>query len=193
MSNLITSYPRLNIDEIRKALPFVEKKNCTFIFNANTPKEFSVLMFSTGEKLIVRYFLTKKFTYYIELKKQSCNFGKFRYWLKCPEIGCGKPVRNLYLKNELFACRNCHKLIYRCQKIKAGFPLYRLERIEKLLQSKWGKNGAPPKRPKGMHQKTYDRLCAEYICTLLEIKKQGDDNIIRRGKQLRERSKLTGV
>ena len=107
-------------------------------------------------RLFSIYFLCRT---QVKLTKQECNFGNFRYWLKCPLKGCKKSVATLYLKHETFACRTCHKLFYCSQAVKADFPFYRLERIEKQLQNKWEKNGAPPKRPKGMHQTTYDRLC----------------------------------
>ena len=177
MSKLITAYPRIKIDEIQKSLPFIEKKNCSFKFNHNTKNEFSVLIFYTGTTLLLSYQLKESWAYHIKLIKQECNFGKYRYWLKCPIKGCGKSVSTLYLKDEIFACRKCHKLLYKSQTFKADFPFYRLARIEKQLQGKWGGNGAPPKRPKGMHQTTYDRLCGQYICTLLEIKRQGERNI----------------
>ena len=136
MSNLITSYPRIKIDEIRKALPFIEKKSCTFKFNPNTPNEFLVLIFFTVKTFLVQYHITEKLTYHIKLTKQECNFGKCRYWLKCPIQGCKKSVATLYLKHEFFACRTRHKLLYRSQIFKADFPFYRLELIDKLLQSK---------------------------------------------------------
>lgn len=177
MSNLITSHQSIKIDEIRQSLPFVEGKGCTFKFNQNTPNEFSLLMFFTGKTLVVQYQIQEKQTYHIQLKKQECNFGRFRYWLICPIKGCHKTVGTLYLKNEYFACRTCHKLLYHNQKFKVGLPFYRLGRIEKLLQSKWGKHGEPPKRPKGMHQKTYDHLCGRYLCTILKIKQQGEKNL----------------
>jgi hypothetical protein len=157
MPKLITAYPRIKIDEIRKALPFIEEKSCTFKFNPDTQKKFSVLMHYAKKELLITYQLQKEWTYHIKLKKQECNFGNIRYWLECPIKRCKKSVSTLYLKNEIFACRTCHKLFYRSQTIKTDFPFYRLERIEKKLQSKWGKNGAPPKRPKGMCLKF--RIC----------------------------------
>lgn len=148
MPKLITAYPRIKINEIQKALPFIKKKSCSFKFNPNTQKEFSLLMFYTGETLLIQYQLQKKWTYHIELIKQECNFGKYRYWLKCPIQGCKKSVATLYLKHEIFACRTCHKLLYRSQTFKADFPFYRLERIEKLLQNKWGKKWSSAKTTK---------------------------------------------
>lgn len=178
MSKLTTDYPQLKIDEIRKNLPFIEKKSCTFQFYTNTKNVFSVTIFYTGKTLLLDYQLKESWTYHIKLTKQKCNFGKHRYWLTCPVKRCRKPVSALYLKHEIFACRTCHELLYPSQmRQKFNFPLYRLERIEKQLQGKWSINGAPPRKPKGMHQKTYERLCGLYLFTLLEIKCQGERNL----------------
>lgn len=87
-------------------------------------------------------------------------------------------MKSLYFKDELFACRTCHKLLYSSQINKQAVPhLYQLDRIEQQLQEKWQSNAAPPERPKGMHQKPYQNLCGLYIRTIFEIQQRGDQNI----------------
>lgn len=45
------------------------------------------------------------------------SFGGSRRWFLCPNRGCGRRVRNLYLPmfgdSQSIACRRCHDLVYR--------------------------------------------------------------------------------
>jgi len=52
----------------------------------------------------------------IDIMKQLCNYGNYRYYFACPD--CGEKVYNLYkpYSEVRFACRKCHNLTYRQQK-----------------------------------------------------------------------------
>jgi hypothetical protein len=99
---------------------------------------------------------------------QERNFGgKCAYFL-CPF--CGKRVQILYLERDYFKCRVCAKLNYTSQQIAHGLDekMYRLMKAALPL----GLAGiAPyylltehfvPKKPRGMHGKTYSKLIRAY-------------------------------
>ena len=75
----------------------------------------------------------------------------------------------LYFHRISFKCRQCARLNYSSQQVTKG-PNKAAHRMIRFIQSKFGveKSLSPaeaewyiPKRPKGMHQKTYERLREE--------------------------------
>lgn len=101
--------------------------------------------------------------YRVRLERTPCHLGGSRIWGRCPALGCGRRIAVLY-GGAIFACRQCHNLVYRSQRQsdgdrasdKAWAIRERLGWPGGLLDGgDWG-------RPKGMHRKTYARLCAEY-------------------------------
>ena len=88
----------------------------------------------------------------ISLAWTSCHFGGERPWFICP--GCKRRVAVL-IAADFFLCRHCSGLTYRCQsesKLDRGHRRVRKFR-ESLGETEWLK-------PKGMHQRTFDRLRA---------------------------------
>jgi len=89
--------------------------------------------------------------------KTPCNYGGFRYWFHCP--GCGRRVALLYGAGKYFLCRHCHNLTYASQQEDR---LFRLLRKAQNIRERLGLSGATDEpilfKPKGMHQKTFDRL-----------------------------------
>jgi hypothetical protein len=126
--------------------------------------------------LRIHYTLTKeqkKIDYKIQLSRTQANYGGERFWFICPVTG--RRVSKLYLPSggDIFASRHAYKLLYACQ--NEGYK-------DRMLRKKWKLLGKLdpdlnyPYRPKGMHQKTYERLLEKYnqqedICTghLLEF------------------------
>jgi len=103
----------------------------------------------------------KKYPVYLDTT--PCHMGGERHWFLCPARGCGRRVAILY-GGAIFACRHCYRLAYSSQRENAGDrAARRADRIRDRLGwpggilegSGWGK-------PKGMHWRTYERLCAEH-------------------------------
>jgi len=97
--------------------------------------------------------------YRVPLSWTSCNYGGKRPWFICPGKGCGRRVAKLYMKSGYFLCRHCHDLVYSSQRESKAFRL--LDKSQKICR-KLGANTfndlfLTPK-PKGMHQRTYDKL-----------------------------------
>lgn len=118
--------------------------------------ELSYSVSRNGQKEDVNYTVLLSWT--------SCNYGGKRPWFICPGKGCNRRVANLYLMGKYFLCRPCHDLVYSSQRDAREFRL--LHKARKMYKKLGVKNHddlfiAP--KPKGMHQKTYDRLYDEAI------------------------------
>lgn len=104
----------------------------------------------------------KAMEYPVRLEWTGCNLGGQRAWFLCPAQGCGRRVAILY-GGSVFACRQCHKLAYQCQRETPGDrAMRRAETIRERLGWKPGIANPPGDRPKGMHWRTYLRLMTGY-------------------------------
>lgn len=107
------------------------------------------------------------FKYSVELDYTPCNYGGRRIWLRCPV--CYKRIALIYMdeRDGYFKCRACANLNYqssqdnnerfysidsKIEKIRIRLKLPKSD-IEELLYQAYIK-----KKPKGMHNKTYNRL-----------------------------------
>lgn len=91
----------------------------------------------------------------IPLTQTACNFGGSRPWFNCPR--CTKRVAVLYLRHKRFLCRPCQKVAYRCQSQDGvGRSWIRQTKAEARLDEDW-------RRPKGMHDRTYQRLLSSIL------------------------------
>jgi hypothetical protein len=100
--------------------------------------------------------------YPVRLDRTACHLGGERVWWRCPAAGCGRRVAILF-GGSIFACRNCHKLAYRCQREADDDRAAR--RADKLRDSLGWEPGilnGEGWKPKGMHWRTYERLRAEH-------------------------------
>ena len=85
----------------------------------------------------------------------ACRLGGERPWFLCPR--CGRRVAILY-GGVHFYCRHCQKLSYKSQ---SETRMDRLIRRKFKLKDRLGGEGWW-RKPKGMHQTTFDRLRDEY-------------------------------
>jgi hypothetical protein len=89
--------------------------------------------------------------YPISLDYTDCNYGGQRAWFKCPR--CGTRNAKLFVRSGRFACRSCHRLVYRTQVLD---PIARNQHAYHRAQSKLDEHEM---KPKGMHWRTFDRIC----------------------------------
>lgn len=86
-----------------------------------------------------------------------CGLGGFRPWYKCRD--CDRRVGKLYNSGASLNCRECNELWYSSQRRGAKSRIY-LQALKLRLRL----NGIAsleepiPPRPKGMHERTYQRL-----------------------------------
>ena len=96
---------------------------------------------------------------YIVVTWEPCHFGGQRPYFYCP--ACRQRIVKLYGLAR-FLCRSCNRLAYQCQRETA---------IDRILRRDWklrarigGEPGIAsliPRRPKGMHKRTYNQIIDE--------------------------------
>lgn len=119
----------------------------------------------------------KKECYPVRLDWTSCHFGFSRPWFICPAIDCGRRVAILY-GGEIFACRHCYQLVYASQReIAADRLLRKADKIRDRMRWEYGILGGLEPKPKGMHWRTYNRLCAEHDILVEGALKKYQDRI----------------
>ncbi len=86
-------------------------------------------------------------------------FGGTRLWFRC--LSCNRRCGVVY-GGQHYRCRKCWQLSYASQQEAYRVPgLARARTIRRKLGGSEGIDDAFPKRPKGMHQRTYQRLQSE--------------------------------
>ncbi len=100
--------------------------------------------------------------YGVRLDWTACGFGGRRVWWLCPALGCGRRVAVLY-GGRVFACRQCNRLAYRCQRESDDDRTSRrANTIRRRLGWQPGILNANGLKPKGMHWRTFERLQGEH-------------------------------
>lgn len=97
---------------------------------------------------------------HIPIDRTPCYFGGERLWFLCP--CCNRRIGVLYYKNNYFLCRHCCQLSYPSQ--LQGNNENLLAKMQKLGQKTFAyyEYGEGFGKKKGMHWKTFNRLCAHY-------------------------------
>lgn len=86
-----------------------------------------------------------------------CTYGGYRPWLVCPS--CLKKRAILYSGGAGFYCRACLRLVYQSQRESAGDRgLATAQTIRRRLGGSANMTEPFPRKPRGMHWRTYDRL-----------------------------------
>jgi hypothetical protein len=101
--------------------------------------------------------------YRVWLRRVPCRLGGFRWWWQCPRTGHDSAKLYLPPGGTMFLSRRAYRMAYISER---GGPIDRSHRRQARLYAKLGEdyvlfNECPPNRPKGMHQKTFERLEAE--------------------------------
>lgn len=101
-------------------------------------------------------------SYPVEIVWSHCNLGGKRPWFLCPAEACGRRVAILY-GGATFSCRHCRKLAYQSQRENYGDRATRqAEKIRDRMGWEPGILNGEGLKPKGMHWKTFERLCLEH-------------------------------
>jgi hypothetical protein len=96
-------------------------------------------------------------------ERAACRFGGARPYFICPGvvngIACGRRVAKLHGPGRYFLCRHCYRLAHASQ--SEGTWDRAVRRASKISQRLGGDRGIDepfPQKPKGMWQRTYERL-----------------------------------
>lgn len=106
--------------------------------------------------------------YRVQLEATPCHYGGLRWWWICPASGlrAGK----LYLPSgaTMFAARKAYRLGYQSQREGAMDRTHaRQARVYRKLGGTYEYHEQPPpRRPKGMHHTTYERLEVELYAAM---------------------------
>lgn len=100
--------------------------------------------------------------YLVHIERTSCHLGGRRPWFRCPARGCNKRVAILY-GGSIFACRHCYRLAYPSQReMLSDRASRKADKIRARLGWEQGILNGEGIKPKGMHWKTFERLCVEH-------------------------------
>jgi hypothetical protein len=88
---------------------------------------------------------------FVSLSWTPCNYGGCRPWFLCP--GCGRRAGVLVGAGARFLCRHCYSLKYRCQS-ESLFD--RMHRKARKIRNRLDED--EKRKPKWMHQETFERL-----------------------------------
>jgi hypothetical protein len=100
---------------------------------------------------------------HVSLEWTACNFGGVRSWFICPGAGSGRRVAILYGPGRYFLCHHCYELVYESQReSEMHRALRRAQAIRERLGGSANMTEPFPKKPKGMHWSTYERLWWEH-------------------------------
>jgi hypothetical protein len=88
----------------------------------------------------------------------GCNYGGKRIWFSCPF--CGRRCAVIYSCGKYFACRTCGNLTYKTSnETPTDRRASKANKLRKRIGAKPGAfNLLPIFKPKGMHQRTWDRI-----------------------------------
>lgn len=104
----------------------------------------------------------QQMNYAIKFDKTPCNYGGERTWLLCPY--CEKRVAVIYSYDAYFLCRKCCSLPYASQaETKADRMRRKARKIRERLGASNNLFEPVTVKPKGMHERTFDRLQREEI------------------------------
>ena len=100
--------------------------------------------------------------YPVRIVRTRCHLGGSRAWFLCPAVGCGRRVAILY-GGGIFACRQCHQLVYASSREDAGDRASRrADRLRTRLGWEPGILNGEGGKPKWMRWRTFERLAAKH-------------------------------
>lgn len=142
--------------------------------NVSTSEERASIAFeinTTGAEfppyVRLQYSLTKNgenLDYKVFLATTRPGWGGLLWWFICPLSvngqTCGRRVRKLYLPRggKYYGCRHCYNLSYNSRNDGKYVALFKAQKIRMRLGGSGSIYDPFPPKPKGMWQKTYQRL-----------------------------------
>jgi hypothetical protein len=102
----------------------------------------------------------ERFDYAVWLERTPQHYGGHRIWWRCPRCQQRRAVIYGVASDGRFGCRGCMHLAYSSEADDVTGRSWRATRkLARRLGSDEHAPQVPPPKPKGMHQRTYERLC----------------------------------
>jgi hypothetical protein len=166
----VESYRSLDVGQLKKAGCLQPGFRGGWEWRAEGEPVPSIRLRATADQLILNYKVRSDGEDWtdveeaVRLARSPCRFGGWRAYFVCPGVKNGRPCRRRVSKlygGRYFLCRHCYDLAYASQ---SEDPYSRL--LRRANKRKIALGGTPglyslPPRPKGMHQRTYERHLAE--------------------------------
>lgn len=94
----------------------------------------------------------------ISFDRTPCNYSGERVWFICPH--CGRRCAVVYGAGKYFSCRKCYNLTYEtCNETPRDRLSSKANKLRKKIGGQPGcLNPLPIFKPKGMHQRTWDKI-----------------------------------
>jgi hypothetical protein len=136
----------------KRKLPFEEGEDVWFHgCRLNLFQSYALTTFFSGGK---------EYDYQIPMVATKCNYGGHRHWFLCPMPSCMRRSKKLYLSSGgHFLCRKCLNLAYITQSRSEADRI--IDKKWHLIEKYGGERVWSMQKPKGMHQKTFDRIVDE--------------------------------
>jgi len=156
------SYLALDIRSLRRQGLLQEGTHCTSRWSRTGVEIGSIGYWVELNRIVLGYRYSTNATgwkwmqYTVRVEWTKCNYGGHRPWFRCPNSGCLRRVAVLY-GGERFVCRLYNQLVYESQRLsRSDRAIRKVRRLRKRL----GPGNLAPWKPKGMHWRTFDLLCA---------------------------------
>ena len=95
----------------------------------------------------------------LRIDRTPCNYGGTRPWFRCPSCWRRCAVAYFGASGGRYACRHCARIAYLSQGEDGIGRLWRKQTKIERKMARGAHEWDGRKKPKGMHQQTFDRLC----------------------------------
>ena len=151
--------PAMDVRKLKKQGALLPGQQFTWQWFRHQREVTRVVFTSEHDGLLVSQELSdasiSAFPLFIHLTWTHCHLGGERAWFICPE--CGRRCALLYL-NPNIACRECHQMVYVCQReIDFARLIRRTNKLRRRLGWEAGILNYDGDKPKGLHWHTYYR------------------------------------
>lgn len=143
-------------------------ENCATIYIWDFTKKYPYLDLRNGLNISVEgYFNNFK----LDFTKTPCNYGRSRWWFRCPACRRRKASLHFDYYNSGYYCNDCLKLTYRSRQESGNFSYEMAKCYSQMdkLRERITK--------KGIHQKTKDKLMLEFLFIYNSFEVMGQNHI----------------
>ncbi len=127
-------------------------------FGGNVRSSIGITVHEDYLKLQYTHKKTEEIKQRIYFNRTPCNYGGDRIWFTCPH--CDRRCAVVYGAGKYFSCRKCYNLTYEtCNETPRDRLSSKANKLRKKIGARPGCfNDLPIFKPKGMHEKTWQKI-----------------------------------